>query len=107
VWKKDEKSGNAIENRTATNLMNYYISNGDSLALKYRILKDTDASITIQEISFDLTDNELFSIPKRSLDQMPKPFITTDAVIVQYKISPENIEREQSLTEEIITEDEE
>ena len=101
IWKKDEKTGNAIENRSATNLMSYYVSNGDSLALKYRVLKDTDATITLQEISFDLIDNELFSIPKRPTNQMPKPFITTDAVIVQHQLNPKNLKKEEPLTGEI------
>jgi len=87
---KNNGIGNALEKRNSTNLLSYYVSDSDSLEVFYRVQKNVDASIILQEISFDLLENELFTIPNRNKNQMPKPFITTDAVIVQLKISPKN-----------------
>jgi len=87
---KNNSSGNALENRSSTNLLSYYVTDSDSLEVFYRVHKDVDASIILQEISFDLLENELFTLPNRNKNRMPKPFITTDAVIVQLKISPKN-----------------
>ncbi|PKP27098.1 MAG: peptidase M28 [Bacteroidetes bacterium HGW-Bacteroidetes-2] len=87
---KSNSSENALENRSSTNLLSYYVSDSDSLEVFYRVQKDVDASIILQEISFDLLENKLFTIPNRNKNRMPKPFITTDAVIVQLKIGSKN-----------------
>jgi len=84
---KNERTGNAIENRRSNAMLNYYVSDRDSLEIKYSFLKTAqDTPLLLQEMSFDLLENEKFTIPERSDNEMPKPFITTDAIIIQKRI---------------------
>lgn len=79
-------SGNAVENSTSQLVLNYYVSDGDSLKISYRFLNQNMYPLTYQEISFDLLAHPQFSVPKRTLSEIPKPFITTDAIILQKTI---------------------
>ncbi len=83
---KNDSTGNAIENRNTNILLSYYVSDGDSLEIKYSFQKDQKIPFLVQEMSFDLLEHDRFSIPARSPSEMPKPFITTDAVILQKTI---------------------
>jgi len=83
---KNDSTGNAIENRRTNILLSYYVSDGDSLEIKYSFQKDQKIPFLIQEMSFDLLEHDSFTIPERSSAEMPKPFITTDAVILQKTI---------------------
>lgn len=83
---KNDSTGNAIENRSTNSLLSYYVSDGDSLEIKYNFHKDQKIPFLIQEMSFDLLEHDSFTIPERSTSEMPKPFITTDAVIIQKTI---------------------
>lgn len=87
----NESNKNAIENRRTNILLSYYVSDGDSLEIKYRFHKDQNSPFLIQEMSFDLLEHEKFTIPARSSSEMPKPFITTDAVILQKAIDIEKL----------------
>ena len=40
--------------------------------------------------SFDLLENESFSIPSRPDDRIPMPFVLNDAIVVTKKIEKEN-----------------
>jgi hypothetical protein len=42
----------------------------------------------LMESSFDLMQNPLFSISKRTAWMMPTPFVLTDAVIIKQRIKP-------------------
>jgi hypothetical protein len=83
---KKNSNENAIENRRTNILLSYYVSDGDSLEIKYSFQKDQKIPFLIQEMSFDLLEHDSFTIPDRSSSEMPKPFITTDAVILQKTI---------------------
>jgi hypothetical protein len=84
---KNARTGNAYENRKSNVLLNYYVSDSDSLEVRYSHLKDLNIPITMQEMSFDLLENEQFILPERGINEMPKPFITTDAIILQKEIT--------------------
>lgn len=84
---KNARTGNAFENRKSNVLLNYYVSDSDSLEMRYSHLKDLNINITMQEMSFDLLENEQFILPERGINEMPKPFITTDAIILQKEIT--------------------
>jgi hypothetical protein len=45
-----------------------------------------DPKFSLLEYSLDLLDNPAFTINKRPKNTMPKPFVTTDAVIVRSSI---------------------
>lgn len=85
-WKKNPDTDISISTQKNRPFLNYYVTHNDSLSLQFKVLKDVVPQLVIQEISFDLASHPQFSIPKRPDHQMPKPFITTDAVIVQQSI---------------------
>lgn len=85
-WKKNPDTDISISTQKNRPFLNYYVTHNDSLSLQFKVLKDVVPQLVIQEISFDLATHPQFSIPKRPDHQMPKPFITTDAVIVQQSI---------------------
>jgi hypothetical protein len=83
---QEKNETHVLQNRRNNLLSSYYVSDGDSLQVSYTIGKNDDIPIMLQEISMDLLVNDLFSIPPREKNSMPKPFITTDAVIIQKTI---------------------
>ncbi|MBA3986613.1 MAG: hypothetical protein H0X63_08605 [Flavobacteriales bacterium] len=102
---KDKNETHVLQNRKSNAILSYYVSDGDSLQVSYTIAKDADILIMLQEISMDLLENEVFSIPPRTKNSMPKPFITTDAVILQKTIDiktliPENSQIENTENDE-------
>lgn len=99
AFPKSTRSGNAIENRRGNELVSYYVSDSDSLELQFSHFKEEQSPITIQEISFDLLENEGFSLPERATNEMPKPFITTDAIILQKKIVVDDLKSFMETTE--------
>lgn len=64
-------------------LINYFVSQGDSLKVKIIADKDIPISFKVMEYSFDLMTNPQFEIEKRPDYMMPKPFIVTDAIAVK------------------------
>jgi hypothetical protein len=86
IMPKNQSTGNAIENKRTTTLLDYYVSDRDSLEIKYSFAKTAHHPLLLQEMSFDLLENEQFTIPERAGNEMPKPFITTDAIILQKTI---------------------
>ena len=52
-------------------------------------------SFTALEFSYDLMENEKFSISKRPKDMMPKPFVVTDAVAIKQSFIPENLPKKE------------
>jgi hypothetical protein len=68
-------------------LMHYNVSKNDSLEVKYSITDGIDPQFSILEYSLDLLDNPAFTINRRPDYTMPKPFVTTDAVIVKSQIN--------------------
>ncbi len=83
---KNESSGNAFDNRRNNLLLSYYVSDNHPFEITYTIPYDSDVLLTLQETSFDLLEHGKFTVPERSESQIPKPFIVTDAVILQKTI---------------------
>ncbi len=81
-------------------LVRYFVTDGDSLEVSYHIKPTTPVTFTVVEYSFDLLNNELFTISKRPENMMPKPFIITDAVIVKKTFEPQllTLEKRDSVT---------
>ncbi len=96
---KEEDESHVLQNRRSNAILSYYVSDGDSLQVSYSIARDADIPIMLQEISMDLLENEQFSIPPRAKNSMPKPFIMTDAVILQKTIDLKTLISEISQTE--------
>lgn len=85
-WRKNPETGTAFTAYPHQAFLSYYLAGEENLHLRFRVDKNADPQLLFQEISFDLTTHESFDLPVRGADQMPKPFVTTDAIIVQQKI---------------------
>jgi hypothetical protein len=74
---------NVYSNRRNNKLLRFYVAGKDSLEVSYSIKENVEVSFTVMEYSFDLLSNPLFTINKRPKDKMPKPFVVTDAIVVE------------------------
>ncbi len=72
-------------------LVRYYVSNNDSLKVKFTVEKDIPVSFRVMEYSFDLMTNPLFKIEKRPDYMMPKPFVITEAIAVKRTFSIDSL----------------
>ena len=79
----DGKIYNALTKRWRNRLLTYFVSNNKPLELKMSFHRDSLPKFVIYESSYDLLQNKHFTIPPRTKDMMPKPFILNDAVIVK------------------------
>ncbi len=67
--------------------LRYHLGNSDdSLHVSLTFSKDDKLNLFLNEISYDLLENSLFSIEARSEDMMPMPFITNNAIICTKRI---------------------
>lgn len=78
---------NIIAKKT-NKLLSYYVVENVPLQLEFSINTSEKLDIQLQESSFDLVDNPLFSIPKRRNWMMPKPFVLTDAIVIKQQLKP-------------------
>ncbi|NNC70170.1 MAG: peptidase M28, partial [Flavobacteriaceae bacterium] len=67
-------------------LFKYYVSDQDSLDISYTVPDTTAVEFNVLEYSYDLLSHKDFTINKRPEDMMPKPFISTDAIVLKKKI---------------------
>lgn len=84
----------ASENYRSTKnvaLINYYVSENDSLKVKFSVEKGIPVSFKVMEYSFDLITDPQFNISKRPNYTMPKPFVITDAVAVKLTFSVDSL----------------
>lgn len=83
------KKGDSLvfKNRNNNRLFSFFVSeNEEFLDLQISVPKTQKTSLQLFEASFDLLDNNLFSIPKRNTNMIPKPFVLNDAVLVKKTI---------------------
>ncbi len=83
----DGNTYNVFSKRWKQQLLTYYVSNNTPLELQLVFHKDSLPQFVVYESSYDLLQNEHFSIPKRSKTMMPKPFILNDAIILKKNLS--------------------
>jgi len=95
-----DSTGTVLSGRENNFLMHYNVSKNDSLEIKYSIPDGADPQFSILEYSLDLMDNPAFTINQRLNYMMPKPFVTTDAVIVKSQI---NINESRTAVKDTIT----
>jgi hypothetical protein len=88
-----DSSGNVYSNRKGNGLLRFYVADKDSLRIKYSIEKDRDVSFTILEYSYDLLNNPLFTMSRRTSNMMPKPFVVTDAIVIKKTIVVDSISK--------------
>ncbi|MGO3182424.1 MAG: M20/M25/M40 family metallo-hydrolase [Aequorivita sp.] len=81
-----------------TALINYFVSQNDSLKVNLSVEKNTPLNFKVMEYSFDLMTNAKFEIAKRPDYTMPKPFVVTDAVMVKRTFSVDSLKIKTSDT---------
>lgn len=72
-------------------LINYYVSQNDSLKVAFSVEKDAKVSFKAMEYSFDLMSNSKFTMIERPTYTMPKPFVITDAIMVKRTFSVDSL----------------
>ncbi|MCL5127476.1 M28 family peptidase [Algibacter sp. L4_22] len=85
----DEKTGLVFGRRKTNRLFSYYISDEDPLDIQLVLPKKQKTTFVIYETSFDLLEDESFSVPERAANMIPKPFVLNDAVIIKKSITIE------------------
>ena len=83
---KQTEEDYAFEPRRRNRLFTHFVSDNDSLHIKISVPKEQKTKLRLYESSFDLLTNELFTVPQRSDEMIPKPFILNDAVIISKTI---------------------
>jgi len=86
---KESAETTLFQNRPTRSLINFYVTDEDSLELKFTIPKNQKTRLDMYEASNDLLYNPLFNIPKRTENMIPKPFVLNDAVIIKKTIAIE------------------
>ncbi|NND88455.1 MAG: M28 family peptidase [Flavobacteriaceae bacterium] len=83
----------SFNNRNSDFLIQYFIADNDSLTLEFTVPKRTDLSFKMMQTSYDLLSQPEFSIDNRPIETMPKPFVNTDAILIE---STYDLTQEQS-----------
>lgn len=69
-----------------TRLITHFVSNNAYTEIEMAIPSDQELNLHIFESSYDLLTNDLFSVPERPENAIPKPFVLNDAIIVKKTI---------------------
>lgn len=72
-------------------LVNYFRSGNDNLQIKIKVHPSDKVNFKVLEYSFDLMDNPNFGITHRPKAMIPKPFVLTDAVVVEHSFSVDSL----------------
>ncbi|NNG11367.1 MAG: hypothetical protein HKM92_14470 [Arenibacter sp.] len=75
-----------LKNRRSVRLVTHYISNNEPTLLELWLSKDAELELTFYEASNDLMEHSLFTIPARTEELIPMPFVLNDAVIIKKTI---------------------
>ena len=76
-----------FQNRKRNRLFSFFVGKGQMLDMQISVPKNQTTELQLFEASFDLLENEHFSIPPRSPNMIPKPFVLNDAVLVKKTIT--------------------
>jgi hypothetical protein len=74
--------------KNTNKLLSYYVVDNVPLQLEFSVNASEKLDMQLNESSFDLISNPLFSFPKRRDWMMPKPFVLTDAVVIKQQLKP-------------------
>jgi len=65
----------------------YHLGNSDTeVTLSFAVNVIEKLEVIVNEISYDLLVNKNFNLKPRSLEMMPMPFVTNDAIIITKKL---------------------
>ena len=88
-----DDEGNALANVYNKRLLRFIVSDSDSLRVSYSTTNPAPYSFKLVEFSFDLMEHPRFSITRRPSNMMPKPFVNTDAVVINSSFSVSDLVR--------------
>ena len=86
--------------RNGKKILSYYVVDNEPLQLSFTLDAATKLDMELLESSFDLLENDQFSIPKRQNWMMSTPFVLNDAVVIRQKIKP-NVFRTETIIDSI------
>ncbi|SFJ55094.1 M28 family peptidase [Olleya namhaensis] len=86
---RDKGDSLVFQNRKRNRLFSFYVEKGQMLDMQISVPKNQKTELQLFEASFDLLENDHFSIPPRSPNMIPKPFVLNDAVLVKKTITIE------------------
>ncbi len=95
---KDRFVRGSFTERSGNRLLTYHLRNNEPLELKMEFHKDSVPEIVLYESSYDLLENDHFSVPKRSETMIPKPFVLNDAITIKKTLRFEYVERPKDST---------
>lgn len=98
---RDGNTYNVFTKRRSKSLLSYYVNKNEPLELRMVFHKDTIPDLIMYESSYDLLKNDLFTVPERNKNMIPKPFVLNDAIILKKRFSLVYVEKE---TDSITTE---
>lgn len=75
-----------FKNRRNNRLFAYFVVDNESLEMSITVPKDQKTKLELYEASFDLLENDQFTVPKRMRNMIPKPFILNDAIVIKKDI---------------------
>lgn len=78
----------SLYERQGSRVLSYYVAQNQPLELEFLINRSTPLNMQLLESSFDLMHSPLFAMQKRPANQMPMPFVMTDAICILKKITP-------------------
>ena len=96
-----DSTGYVWSKRRSNFILQYYVPDGDSLEIAYSAA-DQSIPFTTLEYSFNLMEHDRLNVNPRPDNTMPKPFITTDAIVVRKSYDP----REFGITTDSLAADE-
>ncbi len=84
-----DATGFVFNQRDFNRLFEYYVVDDKFLELEFSVPKNQKTTLQFYDISFNLLNNELFRVPERPANMIPKPFVINDAVMVKKTITIE------------------
>jgi len=84
---KDKNRETVFNQRFNNRLFGYFITDNEPLHINFTVPKNQRTTLDFYEVTYDLLKNDLFSIPERQTDMIPKPFVINDAVILKRTIT--------------------
>jgi hypothetical protein len=84
--KKDEATGTVFKERLNNRLFSYYVADNEPLDMIFTIPVSQKTSIQVYEATYDLLENEAFTISPREENMIPKPFILNDAIVTKTEV---------------------
>ncbi|MCL7762097.1 M28 family peptidase [Polaribacter sp. Z014] len=78
--------GKIYEIKNGTFLIYHLANQNKQVTLSFSVLNEDKLDIILNEISYDLLENDHFTIIPRTEEMMPMPFVTNDAIIISKKL---------------------